>query len=135
MPMMMSEIAADDAGRNVRAERAQATRELILTAAERLFAERGVHAVADRQISRACAVRPVTGPLDSLGSPGWYARFMTQVTVAPALRTPASRVLDAESPSLPRLRDEVAGGLVDAIVALWRAPVTTDVRGAATGAP
>lgn len=36
-----------------RAERAHATRELILTAAERLFAEHGVNAVSNRQVSEA----------------------------------------------------------------------------------
>ncbi|GLW08051.1 TetR family transcriptional regulator [Microtetraspora sp. NBRC 13810] len=37
----------------VRAERASATREQILTAAERLFAEHGVFAVSNRQVSEA----------------------------------------------------------------------------------
>jgi AcrR family transcriptional regulator len=41
------------AGRTVRAEQVSATRELILTAAERLFAERGVNAVCNRQVSEA----------------------------------------------------------------------------------
>lgn len=40
-------------GGTVRAERVTATRESILTAAERLFAERGVIAVSNRQISDA----------------------------------------------------------------------------------
>ncbi|MFJ1969708.1 TetR/AcrR family transcriptional regulator [Streptomyces sp. NPDC087903] len=40
-------------GRAARAEQAYATRELILTAAERLFAERGVYAVSNRQVSEA----------------------------------------------------------------------------------
>ncbi|MFF3378674.1 TetR/AcrR family transcriptional regulator [Streptomyces sp. NPDC002680] len=39
--------------RTVREERADATRELILTAAERLFAERGVYAVSNRRVSEA----------------------------------------------------------------------------------
>lgn len=41
------------AGRTARAEQVSATRELILTAAERLFAERGVYAVSNRQVSEA----------------------------------------------------------------------------------
>ncbi|GLY86818.1 TetR/AcrR family transcriptional regulator [Actinoallomurus iriomotensis] len=41
------------AGGTARAERVQATREAILTAAERLFAEHGVFAVSNRQISEA----------------------------------------------------------------------------------
>ncbi|MDN3029150.1 TetR family transcriptional regulator [Streptomyces sp. S.PB5] len=40
-------------GRAVRAEQVSATRELILTAAERLFAERGVNSVSNRQVSEA----------------------------------------------------------------------------------
>src|SRR5205823_7970633 len=41
------------AGRTVRAERASATREVILTTAERLFAEHGVFAISNRQVSEA----------------------------------------------------------------------------------
>ncbi|WP_405539160.1 TetR/AcrR family transcriptional regulator [Streptomyces sp. NBC_00075] len=41
------------AGRSVRAEQVRATREVIRNTAERLFAERGVHAVSNRQISEA----------------------------------------------------------------------------------
>jgi AcrR family transcriptional regulator len=41
------------ADRAVRAERANSTREAILTAAERLFAEHGVFAVSNRQVSEA----------------------------------------------------------------------------------
>ncbi|MEU6355778.1 helix-turn-helix domain-containing protein [Streptomyces sp. NPDC047072] len=41
------------AGRTAREEQVSATRELILTAAERLFAERGVLAVSNRQVSEA----------------------------------------------------------------------------------
>ncbi|MEU6715715.1 TetR family transcriptional regulator [Nonomuraea sp. NPDC046802] len=41
------------AGRTARAERVSATREQILTAAERLFAEHGVIAVSNRQVSEA----------------------------------------------------------------------------------
>ncbi|WP_320774137.1 TetR/AcrR family transcriptional regulator [Streptomyces sp. CRN 30] len=41
------------AGRSVRAEQVGATRRLILTTAERLFAEHGVYAVSNRQVSEA----------------------------------------------------------------------------------
>jgi AcrR family transcriptional regulator len=47
---MMSTTAGNEAGRTVRAN---TTRELILTAAERLFAEHGVLAVSNRQVSEA----------------------------------------------------------------------------------
>lgn len=50
---MTSKTAGSDTGRTIRAERAHATRELILTAAERLFAEHGVFAVSNRQVSEA----------------------------------------------------------------------------------
>ncbi|MEU9157478.1 TetR family transcriptional regulator [Streptomyces sp. NPDC048417] len=41
------------AGRTARAEQAGATREAILTTAERLFADQGVYAVSNRQVSEA----------------------------------------------------------------------------------
>jgi AcrR family transcriptional regulator len=52
---MMSKMAGNDAGatQSARSERAHATRELILTAAERLFAEHGVFSVSNRQVSEA----------------------------------------------------------------------------------
>jgi AcrR family transcriptional regulator len=50
---MTSKTAGNDAGRTLRTERAHATRELILAAAERLFAEYGVFAVSNRQVSEA----------------------------------------------------------------------------------
>lgn len=52
---MMSNMAGNDAGatQSTRGERAHATRELILTAAERLFAEHGVFSVSNRQVSEA----------------------------------------------------------------------------------
>jgi AcrR family transcriptional regulator len=50
---MMSKTTGNDAGKTVRGDRAHATRELILTAAERLFAEHGVFAVSNRQVSEA----------------------------------------------------------------------------------
>src|ERR1700676_3576584 len=41
------------AGRTVRTERASSTQEAILVAAERLYAEHGVFAVSNRQVSEA----------------------------------------------------------------------------------
>jgi AcrR family transcriptional regulator len=214
-------------GRARRDEQVSATREALLDAAERLFAEHGVHAVANRQISLAaghgnnaavnyhfgtkidlvravarrhaeqievdrvgmmdaigdstdlrdwvaCAVRPVTGHLEDLGTPSWYARFIAQVTSDPALRADMLEVYQTASPSTQKLQDGLnrclpdlpaevyderaamtrhlitqmtaereraladgeptsraswrgaANGLIDAIVALWQAPVTHD---------
>lgn len=212
----------------VRDRQAGATREALLRAAERLFAERGVHAVANRHISRAagqgnnaavtyhfgtkgdlvraiaarhaesiersrlrmmdaiadsmdlrdwvaCAVRPVTEHVESLGAPSWYGRFIAQTTADPALRMLMSEAFMAASPSMGLLQKglnrclpdlpavvhaervamtrhlithmvaereraladgaptaraswrEAADGLIDVIVALWRAPVSDDV--------
>src|SRR5689334_11875996 len=49
----MSRTVGNDAGRPLGPERAHPTRELILAAAERLFAEHGVFAVSNRQVSEA----------------------------------------------------------------------------------
>ncbi|MET8977154.1 TetR family transcriptional regulator [Streptomyces sp. NPDC004539] len=212
-------------GRTRRDEQVTATREALLDAAERLFAEHGVHAVANRQISVAarqgnnaavsyhfgtkidlvralvrrhaegieafrramlddlgdpaglrewvgCAVHPVVRHIESLGTPSWYGRFLAQITADPALREIVTEESGAVSPStlelhagllrcLPELPIEVheeraamtrhlitqmvaereraladgtptarrswhgtAEGLVDAIVAVWQAPVT-----------
>ncbi|MET7481605.1 TetR family transcriptional regulator [Streptomyces sp. NPDC005538] len=145
------------AGRMTRDEQVGATREALLTAGERLFAEHGVHAVANRQISEAagqgnnaavsyhfgtkidlvraiarghaeaieagrarmlaaigdstdlrdwvaCAVRPVTGHVESLGSPSWYGRFIAQITFDPALRAVMSEEFEASSPSSEKLQ-------------------------------
>ncbi|MFE3141018.1 TetR/AcrR family transcriptional regulator [Streptomyces scopuliridis] len=215
------------AGRTKRDEQVSATREALLGAAERLFAEHGVHAVANRQISEAagqgnnaavsyhfgtkvdlvralarrhaegieagrlrmladigdsaelrdwvaCAVRPVTEYVESLGTPSWYGRFIAQVTADPALRAVTTEEFAAASPSMRKLQEgldrclpdlpaevhaerasmtrhlitqmtmereraladnaptsraswrEAANGLIDAIVALWQAPVTRE---------
>jgi AcrR family transcriptional regulator len=212
-------------GNTSRAERAHATRELILTAAERLFAEHGVLAVSNRQVSEAagqgnntavgyhfgskadlaraiahrhlapieeirrhmvaeagdstdvrdwiaCLVRPVAQHLAAVGSPTWFARFGAQMMTDPAFRSimveesqsspslvrivhglhrclpdlPAEvraergdmarlllvhvigereRAL-AEGTATPRSSwDEAATGLIDALVGLWLAPVTS----------
>jgi len=213
--------------RSRRADQAAATREALLDAAERLFAEHGVHGVGIRQISQAadqgnntavsyhfgsktgliraiirrhadaierlrgamiaelgddddlrawlaCAVAPVTAYLDTLGQPSWYARFIAHITADPELRAIADEQFSAAAgrssnplqeglyrcvPGLPddiraersamtghlinqtvaarerELADgaptvrqtwaDCATGLIDALVGLWRAPVTT----------
>ncbi|MFB9428441.1 TetR/AcrR family transcriptional regulator [Streptoalloteichus tenebrarius] len=221
----MSGTVSSDPGRTLRAERAHATRELILTAAERLFAEHGVLAVSNRQVSEAagqgnntavgyhfgtkadlvraimrrhaapieeirrrrvaeigdsadlrdwvsCLVRPVTEHLAALGSPTWFARFAAQVMTDPSLRPiiaeealsspslvriveglnrclpdlpPETRLERAEmarqllvhlvahreralaegAPTLRASWHDTANGLIDALVGLWLAPVTS----------
>jgi AcrR family transcriptional regulator len=206
-------------------ERGNASRQLILTTAERLFAEHGISAVSSRQIGEAagqrnsaavgyhfgsrvdlvravlrthsepierrraemvedlgpdpelrdwvsCLVRPSTDHLAGLGDRTWFARFRAQVVTDPVFRDLALED-SARSPALRRvvegLRDcvadlppavyqerrgmevqllvhgcadreralaagrptpratwhETATGIVDALVGLWRAPVTT----------
>ncbi|MEV5965911.1 helix-turn-helix domain-containing protein [Kribbella sp. NPDC051952] len=211
--------------KEVRTDRVNATRELILTTAERMFAERGVHEVSNRQISEAagqgnntavgyhfgtktdlvraivrkhsepiearrrellaglgpdpdvrdwvtCLVRSATDHMGSLGTPSWLARFSAQLMNDPSLRqiqledslTSATlvQILDglnvclADLPLQVRLERndmarhliiqmtaeferalaegtpttratwrEMADGLIDGIVGLWTAPVTT----------
>src|ERR1700731_3788810 len=89
------------AGRTVRTERASSTQEAILVAAERLYAEHGMFAVSNRQVSeaagqgnnaavgyhfgtKACLVRALTDHLAELGNPTWYARFAAQAMTDPA---------------------------------------------------
>jgi AcrR family transcriptional regulator len=221
--VLSEEIVDVRAGR----ERIAATREALLSAAERLFAERGIHAVANRHISEAagqgnnaavsyhfgtkadvvraivrrhaeqieeirarllaeigdpadlrdwvaCAVLPITEHLDALGSPSWYARFIAQVAADPSLRAITDEQAPVTAPSMHALQEgmnrclpglpaklyeqraamtrhlitqmsvdseralagnasttpakwgEVAIGLIDAIVALWQAPVTCE---------
>ncbi|MEW9548296.1 TetR family transcriptional regulator [Nonomuraea sp. NPDC050783] len=153
--------------RETRSARACATREQILATAERLFAEHGVFAVSNRQVSEAagqgnnaavgyhfgtkadlvraivrrhaagierirramladarramladaagsgevrdwvaCVVRPLTGHLESLGTPTWFARFGAQLMTDPALRD----VMIEHALTSPTLV-EVLGGL------------------------
>lgn len=143
-----------------RAEQVAATREALVAAGERLFAEQGVHAVSTRQISEAagqgnnaavnyhfggkvellrailarraeqveairarmvqaaagstdvrdwvgCAVNSITQHLDALGSPGWYARLVAQVTTDPALHEIAAEEYLAYGPSTAIVRANI----------------------------
>lgn len=224
---MTTATTSSTSSRTSRTDRASLTREAILTAAERLFAEHGVFAVSNRQVSEAagqgnnaavgyhfgtktdlvraiehkhaipveklreqrvaeidpdstelrdwvgCLVLPLTDHLTALGSPTWYARFAAQVMADPAyhktvtrdaLALPAlvtvleginrclpelpgnvrvernvmarnllmhtcaeyERSLAEGSPLPPTSWDAAASGLIDAIVGLWRAPVTRE---------
>jgi len=225
---MMSSTAGNDAGSTTRTDRAHATREAILVAAERLFAEHGVLAVSNRQVSEAagqgnntavgyhfgtkadlvraivrkhsapieelrqrmlaeigdstdvrdwisCLIRPVAEHLAAVGSPTWFARFGAQIMTEPSLRpimvdeslsSPSLvRIVEGMRRCLPDLPDEVraergdmarqllvhmvaereralaegtptprstwddaANGIVDALVGMWLAPVTTRQR-------
>ncbi|GAA2271937.1 hypothetical protein GCM10010149_12250 [Nonomuraea roseoviolacea subsp. roseoviolacea] len=139
--------------------RSAAARRLIMRAAERLYATRGLAGVSIRQIGEAagqrnnsavqyhfagrdalieavlaehaaaierhrlammtalgdparmsprdrlrCAVLPRVEHQIALGTPSWYARFLAQIAVEPALREHAVRV-HLETPSLRRLYD------------------------------
>ena len=226
---MMKGTTGNDAGRTTRGGRAHGTREQILTAAERLFAEHGVLAVSNRQVSEAagqgnntavgyhfgtkadlvraiarkhsapieekrqrmvaeigdstdvrdwisCLIRPVAGHLAEVGSPTWFARFGAQVMTDPTMRqimvdeslsSPSLvRIVEGLHRCLPDMPDEVraeradmarqllvhmiaereralaegtptprstwddaATGIVDALVGMWMAPVTTHERG------
>lgn len=153
------------AARPLSGSRSEGTRELLLAAAERLFAERGMHAVSNRQISDAasqgnnaavcyhfgtrtdllraiedkhrgpieqlragmlarigssadlrdwvgCLVQPLTGHLEELGNPSWYARFAAQAMADPAYREVVTK--DAlSSPHLVRVIDGITGCLAD----------------------
>lgn len=211
--------------KEVRTERVNATRELIMATAERMFAERGVHEVSNRQISEAagqgnntavgyhfgtktdlvraivrkhsepiearrrellaevaatpdvrdwvtCLVRSATDHMGSLGTPSWLARFSAQLMNDPSLRkiqieesltSPTlqqileglnvcladlplpvrmerndmarhliiqmtaefERALAEGTPTARATWQEMADGLVDGIVGLWTAPVST----------
>ncbi|MFG1814840.1 TetR/AcrR family transcriptional regulator [Kribbella sp. NPDC049174] len=211
--------------KDVRSVRVTATRELILATAERMFAERGVHEVSNRQISEAagqgnntavgyhfgtktdlvraivrkhsepiearrrellaeigssadvrdwvtCLVRSATDHMGSLGTPSWLARFSAQLMNDPSLReiqieeslnSPTlrqildglnqclvdlplpvrlergdmarhliiqmtaefERALAEGTPTTRATWREMADGLIDGIVGLWTAPVTT----------
>jgi AcrR family transcriptional regulator len=226
---MMKGTTGNDAGRTTRGGRAHGTREQILTAAERLFAEHGVLAVSNRQVSEAagqgnntavgyhfgtkadlvraivrrhsapieekrrrmvaelgdstdvrdwisCLIRPVAEHLAEVGSPTWFARFGAQVMTDPTMRqimvdeslsSPSLvRIVEGLHRCLPDMPDEVraeradmarqllvhmiaereralaegtptprstwdeaATGIVDALVGMWMAPVTTHERG------
>jgi len=165
-PVRCPEAVVTMTGRVRRDEQVGATREALLGAAERLFAEHGVHAVANRQISLAagqgnnaavtyhfgaktdlvraiarrhaetmeagrlrmmtdigdstdlrdwvaCAVRPVTGHLEALGTPSWYARFIAQVTADPALRAITVEEFAAGSSSMRKLQEGMERCLPD----------------------
>ncbi|WP_030606829.1 TetR/AcrR family transcriptional regulator [Streptomyces sclerotialus] len=206
-----------------RSGRGEGTREALLTVAERMFAEHGVFAVSNRQVSEAagqgnnaavgyhfgtktdllraivrkharridelrqamlaetggsedvrdwvaCLVRPNTEHLAELAGPTWFARFAAQVMTDPVLReimidetfgptvqqtldglnrclpdlplpvriergemarqllvhtlAERERALADNTQATPSTWSEYASGLIDAITAVWLAPVT-----------
>ncbi|WP_272459542.1 TetR/AcrR family transcriptional regulator [Polyangium jinanense] len=127
-------------GPRIRQTHGSETREVILAAAERLFAEHGVAAVSNRQVSEAAG----QGNNFAVGyhfgtSTRSVFRFMAQVTTDPALRqlviseasssctsAPSENARCKRGTPTPRATWEAAAvGLVDAIVGLWLAPVST----------
>ena len=93
-------------GRAVRSERANSTQEAILAAAERLFAEHGVFAVSNRQVSEAAGQ-------GNNAAVGYH--FGTKTDLVRAIeqkhRLPVEQVREqmvAELPDSPTMRDWVA---------------------------
>ena len=81
------------AGRMKRDAQVNATREALLTAAERLFAERGVHAVANRQISEAAGQGNNAAVSYHFGTKADLVRAITRKHVDQIERTRARMVV------------------------------------------
>lgn len=92
--------------RSVRTERASITREAILTAAERLFAEHGVYAVSNRQVSEAAGQGNNAAVGYHFGTKADLVRAIEQKHRAPMERDLQRMILAVEESS--ELRDWVA---------------------------
>ncbi|TMR13293.1 TetR/AcrR family transcriptional regulator [Nonomuraea turkmeniaca] len=90
----------------VRAERVHATREQLLTAAERLFAERGVFAVSNRQVSEAAGQGNNTAVGYHFGTKTDLVRAIVRRHAAPIERLQQRMV--AEAGDSADVRDWVA---------------------------
>ena len=97
------------AGRMLREEQVNATRELLLIAAERLFAEHGVHSVSNRQVSEAAGQGNNTAV-------GYH--FGTKADLVRAIvRKHATRIEDLRARQLADLTDpDDVRGWVDCLV-------------------
>ncbi|MBT2418927.1 TetR family transcriptional regulator [Streptomyces sp. ISL-22] len=97
------------AGRTLREEQVNATRALLLTAAERLFAEHGVHAVSNRQVSEAAGQGNNTAV-------GYHFGTKTDLVRA-IVRKHATRIEENRARLLAGLRDpDDVRGWVDCLV-------------------
>jgi AcrR family transcriptional regulator len=85
------------ARRTVRAERAGATREVILATAERLFAEHGVFAISNRQVSEAAGQ-------GNNAAVGYHFGTKTDLVRAIIVR---------HTPQIERMREELLAGISD----------------------
>jgi AcrR family transcriptional regulator len=89
------------AGRTIRAERASTTRDRILTAAERLFAEHGVLAVSNRQISDAAGQGNNTAVSYHFGTKAGLVRAILRRHAEPTERLRELMIADlGDSPDL-----------------------------------
>ncbi|MFF0145957.1 TetR family transcriptional regulator [Amycolatopsis sulphurea] len=93
-------------GKSVRADRASATREAILVTAERLYAEHGVHAVSNRQISDAAGQGNNTAVGYHFGTKTDLVRAIVRKHAAPMERLRADLLVRAEGSG--EIRDWVA---------------------------
>ena len=76
-------VGAMTTARALKSDRASSTREAILTAAERLFAEHGVYAVSNRQVSEAAGQGNNEDP--AFSPDGRYVVFSSSRVGRPAL--------------------------------------------------
>jgi AcrR family transcriptional regulator len=93
-------------GRSVREEKVEATREAILAAAERLFAEHGVHSISNRQISTAAGQGNTAAVNYHFGSKTDLVLAIARRHTEQIERVRARRVAATEGST--RLRDWVA---------------------------
>lgn len=93
-------------GRAVRSERASSTQEAILAAAERLFAEHGMFAVSNRQVSEAAGQGNNAAVGYHFGTKTDLVRAIEQKHRLPVERLREQMV--AELPNAPAMRDWVA---------------------------
>src|SRR5919205_204318 len=130
------------AARAVRTERATSTQEAILKAAERLYAEHGVFAVSNRQVSEAAGQGNNAAVGYHFGTKTDLVQVVDGITrclpeLPPAVVTERNIMARnlmmhtcadferayAEGAEVPRTSwSAVGSGLIDAIVGLWRGP-------------
>jgi AcrR family transcriptional regulator len=94
------------AGKTVRAERVDATRESILVAAERLFAEHGLFAVSNRQVSEAAGQGNNAAVGYHFGTKADLVRAIVRKHTEQIERTRTRLVAEIDDPAV--LRDWVA---------------------------